>query len=158
MKILNRFGKSLSKSQVLILGVAYKQDINDYRESPAVEVIKELEKLHANIKYYDPHISSFKEDGVLREGEKSLTKELLMESDLVIITTAHTVVDYNFVQKIQNSYLIPKMQWKNIMERENIELLWWIKNAKMFTFKFLKDLYKEIKQNNYELSFFNSIF
>lgn len=123
MKILNKLGKATSKSQILILGVAYKQDIDDYRESPAVEVIKQLESLGAKIKYYDPYISSFKEKDIVRKGELSLTSELLMNADLVIITTAHSQVDYHFVQKYSNCIFDTKNAMKGIKMRDNIELL-----------------------------------
>ena len=82
-KILNRFKKSLNGSRVLILGVAYKQDIDDYRESPALKVIDEFEKTGALVNFFDPYIPQYKERGVVREGEKELTKKLLESADIV---------------------------------------------------------------------------
>lgn len=123
MKILNKFGKSMSKSKILVLGVAYKQDIDDYRESPAIEVINELEKLGADVVYYDPYISVYKEHGKIKQGETSLTQELLKSSDLVIITASHTNVDYDFVQKNSTMIFDTKNAMKSIKNRENIELL-----------------------------------
>lgn len=123
MKILNRFNKSVKSSTILVLGVAYKQDIDDYRESPAIHVIDELEKLGATVKYYDPYVSEYREGNVTKKGEKNLTKELIKNADLVIITTAHTNIDYSFVQ--ENSIVIfdTKNAMKSILVRDNIELL-----------------------------------
>lgn len=122
-KILNRFKKSVNGSQILVLGVAYKQDIEDYRESPAIEVINELEKLGAKVSFFDPYISEYKEHGKVKTGLNKLTIETLNTADLVIVTTAHTKVDYDFVQ--QNSIFIfdTKNAMKNIKNRDNIELL-----------------------------------
>ncbi|MBP3200332.1 MAG: nucleotide sugar dehydrogenase, partial [Lachnospiraceae bacterium] len=61
MHILNEYKKAINGAKVLVLGVAYKQDIDDYRESPAIRVIEELKKVGADIKYYDPYISKFKD-------------------------------------------------------------------------------------------------
>jgi UDP-N-acetyl-D-glucosamine dehydrogenase len=123
-KILNmRFKKALNGSKVLILGVAYKQDIDDYRESPAIRVIEELEKSGASVSYYDPFISEYREHGKTIKGETSLTQQLVQSADLVMITTAHTKVDYDFVQKHSKMIFDTKNVMKNIKNRANIELL-----------------------------------
>lgn len=122
-KILNRYKKAVNGSKVLVLGVAYKQDIDDYRESPAIKVIEQFEKEGAEVVYYDPYIPDYKYRGKSKKGEPKLTKELLENADLVVITTAHTKVDYEFVQ--QNSRVIfdTKNAMKNVKNRDNIELL-----------------------------------
>ncbi|MCR3905735.1 MAG: nucleotide sugar dehydrogenase [Tenericutes bacterium] len=122
-KILNRFKKSVNGSKVLILGVAYKQDIEDFRESPAIEVINELEKLGAIVDYYDPYIFEYKEHGKVKTGLNELSVEVLMNADLVIVTTAHTKVDYSFVQQNSKFIFDTKNAMKNIKNRDNIELL-----------------------------------
>lgn len=122
-KILNRFKKAMNGSKILILGVAYKQDIDDYRESPAIRVIEELEKEGATISFYDPFVLEYKEYGVVKKGETSLTAELIESSDLVIVTTAHTNVDYSLVQKHAKAIFDTKNAMKMINERENIELI-----------------------------------
>ena len=66
-RILNRFKKALNGSRVLLLGVAYKQDIDDYRESPALKVIKYLEENGALVSYYDPYVKEIKWCGGKRE-------------------------------------------------------------------------------------------
>jgi UDP-N-acetyl-D-glucosamine dehydrogenase len=122
-KILNRLRKAMNGSKILILGVAYKQDIDDYRESPAIRVIDELEKEGAEVVYYDPFVSEYHEHGVVKKSEPELTPELIESADLVIVTTAHTNVDYDCVQKHSKAIFDTKNAMKNIQERENIELL-----------------------------------
>lgn len=122
-KILNRSKKALNGAQILVLGVAYKQDIDDYRESPAIKVIFELEEEGANVKYFDPYIFEYREREKIKFGEKELTKELLLSSDLVIITTAHTNIDYEFVQQHAKMIFDTKNAMKSVKNRINIELL-----------------------------------
>lgn len=122
-KILNRERRAVNASKILILGVAYKQDIDDYRESPALKVIEELEKAGAEVVYYDPYIPLYNQQGVLRTGEAELTGELIEGMDLVIITTAHSNVDYGLVQKHARYIFDTKNAMRNIKARENIELL-----------------------------------
>lgn len=122
-KILNRFKKAMNGSKILVLGVAYKQDVADYRVSPAIRVIEELEKEGAEVLYYDPYVSKYKENGRVKKSEPHLTKELIENSDLVIVSTAHTNVDYEFVQKHAKVVFDTKNALKNIKNRDNIELL-----------------------------------
>ncbi len=122
-KILNRFKKAMNGARILILGVAYKQDIDDYRESPAIRVIEELEKEGAEVVYYDSFVSEYREHGVVKKGEPELTVELIESADLVIVTTAHTNVDYDFVQKHAKAIFDTKNAMKQVEARENIELL-----------------------------------
>lgn len=122
-KILNRFQKSLYKSKVLVLGVAYKQDIDDYRESPALRVIEELEESGADVDFYDPYISSYKENGKVKEGISGIDGNIIASYDLVMITAAHTTVDYEMVRKNAKFIFDTKNALMNIEERSNIEVL-----------------------------------
>ena len=122
-KILNRFKKSVKGSKILILGVAYKQDIEDYRESPAIRVIEELEKEGAEVAYFDPFVDEYCERGVVKKSELELTSGLIESADLVIVTTAHTTVDYHFVQRHARAIFDTKNAMKQVEVRENIELL-----------------------------------
>lgn len=122
-KILNRFRKPLNGAKILILGVAYKQDIDDYRESPALRVIENFEKEGCIVEYYDPFIREYKHKGQVRKGNIELTKDLICEADLVVITTAHSKLDYNFVQENAMFIFDTKNVMKNVKNRENIELL-----------------------------------
>lgn len=122
-KILNRFKKSVNGAHILILGVAYKQDIDDYRESPAIKVIDELEKLGAHVSYYDPYIHYYNDHGKEKHGEVELHEKLIKSADLVVVTAAHTNVDYAFVQQHAAFIFDTKNAMKHIKNRSNIELL-----------------------------------
>ena len=122
-KILNRFKKSLYGSKVLVLGVAYKQDIDDYRESPALRVIEELEEEGTNVEYFDPYIPVYRENGVVKEGIKEINSKIISSYDLIVITAAHTNIDYDMIQKSAKAIFDTKNVMKNITERENILVL-----------------------------------
>lgn len=122
-KILNRFKKAMNGAKILVLGVAYKQDIDDYRVSPAIRVIEELEKEGAEVVYFDPYVSEYKENGVVKQSEPALTADLLESADLVVVTTAHSNVDYDFVQKHAKAVFDTKNAMKSVKVRDNIELL-----------------------------------
>lgn len=122
-KILNNHEKALKNSRVLVLGVAYKQDIEDYRESPAIRVIEELEKEQAKVDFFDPWVMQYRENGKVRDGLKKITPELIASYDLVIITTAHSNVDYKMVQGYAKAVFDTKNVMKNIQPRDNIEVL-----------------------------------
>ena len=122
-KILNRFKKALNGSRVLVLGVAYKQDIEDYRESPALKVINILENQGAAVYYYDPWVPEYRYKEKTVEGLKVLSREVLETFDLVMITAAHSNVDYNLVQKHAKAIFDTKNVMKTITVRDNIEVL-----------------------------------
>lgn len=122
-KILNRDKKALNGSKILVLGVAYKQDIDDYRESPAIRVINELEKEAADVVYYDPYVAEYHDNGITKQSEPELTAELISEADLILVTTAHTAVDYDFVQQHAKVIFDTKNAMKNVKNRDNIEFL-----------------------------------
>lgn len=123
MHILNQHKKAINGAKVLVLGVAYKQDIDDYRESPAIDVIEELLKVGAEVKYYDPWVAKFKKGALKMTGEETLTEELLSDADIVLVTTSHTNVDYEFVQKHAKAVFDTKNAMKDVKDRENIEVL-----------------------------------
>jgi len=122
-KILNRFRKALNGSNVLVLGVAYKQDIDDYRESPALRVVEELQKSGAQVTYYDPWVKEYRYRGAVYQSAPELTEGLVENADIVIVTAAHTNVDYEFVQKHAKAVFDTKNVMKNVRDRENIEVL-----------------------------------
>ncbi len=122
-KILNNHEKALKNARVLVLGVAYKQDIDDYRESPAIRVIEELEKEQAIVDFYDPWISQYKEHGKVVTGLSAISPEIVASYDLVMITTGHSNVDYEMVQKNAKAIFDTKNVMKTLKDRENIEVL-----------------------------------
>ena len=123
MHILNRHKKAINGAKVLVLGVAYKQDIDDYRESPAIHVIDELEKVGANVEFYDPWISQYRENGKTVIGLKEISPEIVASYDLVMVTTGHTNVDYEMVQKNAKAIFDTKNVMSMIADRGNIEVL-----------------------------------
>ncbi len=122
-KILNRFRKPLNGSRIFVLGAAYKQDIDDYRESPALKVIEKFEKEGCTVDYYDPYVKSYQYKGKSKTRISELSIEALEGADLVVITTAHTNVDYEFVQAHSNYVFDTKNAMKHVKNRGNIELL-----------------------------------
>lgn len=118
-KILSqKFKKSLNGAKVLLLGVAYKKDINDLRESPALEVIKKLEEEKAIVSYYDPYIPEFTSDGKEYKSLKELTKEEIKDKDIIIIITAHSKVDYKMITK--NAKVV--FDTKNVIKDDNVKV------------------------------------
>ena len=95
MKILNKNKKALNGAKVLLLGVAYKNDIDDYRESPAFKVIELLEKNGADLMVNDPYCPISKYKGKVYNSVD--WKEVIDESDIVIITTNHSCYDYESI-------------------------------------------------------------
>lgn len=93
---LNEQRKPVNGSRVLVLGVAYKRDIDDMRESPALDVIRLLEERGAEVVYHDPHVPSFREDGHQRHSV-SFTDDELQRADAVVIVTDHSSLDYQRV-------------------------------------------------------------
>jgi len=93
---LNAERKPVNGSRVLVLGVAYKKDIDDMRESPALDVIRMLEEQSAIVVYHDPHVPVFREDGHERRSVE-LSDDELRSADAVVIVTDHSSVDYQRV-------------------------------------------------------------
>ncbi|MEG0577522.1 MAG: nucleotide sugar dehydrogenase [Bacilli bacterium] len=122
-KILNKFKKSLNGASVLVLGVAYKNNIDDYRESPALKVIELLNKEGANVNYFDPWVAEYKYKGEMHKGLKSIDEETLKAADLVVITTAHKDFDYEMIQKNAKAIFDTRNAMKDIALRENIEVI-----------------------------------
>jgi len=93
---LNEEKKAVNGSQVLVLGVAYKKDIDDMRESPALDVIRLLEQLGAEVRYHDPYVPKYREDGH-EYFSVPLTDDAISSADAVVIVTDHSSVDYQRV-------------------------------------------------------------
>jgi UDP-N-acetyl-D-glucosamine dehydrogenase len=122
--ILNKkFSKSFTKSNILILGIAYKRDIKDVRESPALDVMKLLETEGAKVSYNDPHVPEINwNDSRLKS--KKLTEALLKEADLTVIITDHTSYDYQWIVDKSNAVFDTRNAAKKVTKgREKIELL-----------------------------------
>lgn len=123
MHILNRHKKAINGARVLVLGVAYKQDIDDYRESPALKVIDELEKVGAEVEFYDPWISEYRWKGQKKQGIEGISPEIISGYDLVMITCAHTNVDYRMVLENAQAVFDTKNVAKGLEGKGNLEVL-----------------------------------
>ncbi len=122
-RVLNDRKKAMNGSKVLVLGVAYKNDIDDYRESPALRVIEELEKNKALVDFYDPMIPEYKYKGEIHKGIEKIDANIIKQYDLVVITSAHSAFDYEMISKNAAAIFDTRNAMKNIENRENIELL-----------------------------------
>jgi UDP-N-acetyl-D-glucosamine dehydrogenase len=102
---LNDDGKAMKGSRVCVLGVAYKKDVDDPRESPAFEIIEKLKKRGAVVTYSDPHVPTLPRmrHHTLRQDSRTLTPEFLESQDCVLLVTDHSAFDYDFI--VQNSRL-----------------------------------------------------
>jgi UDP-N-acetyl-D-glucosamine dehydrogenase len=95
---LNGQGKAVRGASILVLGVAYKRDIDDIRESPALDIIRLLEGQGARVSYTDPHVPAFTEDG--REFRSvPLNPETVAAADCIMIVTDHSAVDYRMIRR-----------------------------------------------------------
>ncbi|MBK2094137.1 nucleotide sugar dehydrogenase [Francisella philomiragia] len=122
-RILNRHKKSVNGSKILVLGVAYKNDIDDYRESPVLPIIEMLESMGAEVEFYDPYISKYMYKGKRKIGLHDLVAEEVNKADLVFIAANHSIVDYEFVQKNAKVVFDSRNAMASIKDRSNIEVL-----------------------------------
>ena len=95
---LNEQGRATRGSKVLVVGVAYKKDIDDIRESPALDVIRLLQRRGAVVTYHDPHVPKLKDEGI-DLASLPLSSETLAAADCVVIVTDHSDVDYALVER-----------------------------------------------------------
>jgi len=96
MDALNEVRKTVNGANILILGAAYKRDIDDLRESPALDIIRLLEERGANISYHDPYVPNLYREGIDLESVP-LTEETVGAADAVVVVTDHTCLDYAWV-------------------------------------------------------------
>lgn len=94
---LNEHSRSVRGSRVVVLGVAYKRDVDDVRESPALDVIGLLREKGADVVYHDPHVTSMRIDGSANMESVPYTDDLLETADCVVILTDHTLFDYQHI-------------------------------------------------------------
>jgi len=95
---LNEQGRAARGSKVLVIGVAYKKDIDDIRESPALDVIRLLQRRAATVSYHDPHVRKLKDEAI-DLASVPLTPETVTAADCVVIVTDHSDVDYALVER-----------------------------------------------------------
>jgi len=112
---LNRNGKGIFGSQIIVIGVAYKKNVDDVRESPALDIMKLLDNDGAELSFYDPYVSFVRLNGNRMMGIETLTKETLNNSDAIVIMTDHDQIDFQFVE--ENSDLI--IDSRNVIKNDH---------------------------------------
>ncbi|MEW5794992.1 MAG: nucleotide sugar dehydrogenase [Candidatus Zixiibacteriota bacterium] len=119
----DRYSRSINKMKILVLGIAYKKDIKDVRESPSLDVIKLLEDAGARVTYNDPHVGSIRWSGGILKSVK-VTAATLKSADLVVILTNHSKYDYQFIVDNAKALFDTRNATKNVSRgRQKIELL-----------------------------------
>lgn len=121
-RILNDRAKSIKGSTILLLGVAYKKDVADIRESPAIPIIKFLQELGANVLYHDPYLPQFDDHG-LRMAQVELTDPVLESADCVVITTNHSCFDYEYIMEKSTVILDTRNATQKMISSDNVILL-----------------------------------
>ena len=118
LKLLQRRGKSISRGRILILGTAFKKDISDVRNSPALKVIELLKAEGVKVFYNDPYVSTIKIGADILKSTK-LTSALLRSADCAVILTDHSNYDYGWI--VKNSRLI--LDTRNVIKKGKVERL-----------------------------------
>ena len=121
--VLNNHKKALNGARVLVLGVAYKNNIDDYRESPALNVIDILKDRGAETDFYDPWISKYKRHGKWYNGISGINADIIKGYDLILVATAHDAFDYEMIRKNAVAIFDTRNAFKDVKERDNISLL-----------------------------------
>jgi UDP-N-acetyl-D-glucosamine dehydrogenase len=121
--LLNRHGKPLKDSKILLVGVAYKRDVADTRESPALDVLTLLVEKGCRISYHDPHVPALTHDGTAWKSVP-LTAETLRDADCVVITTDHSACDWDLVVRCAPLVFDTRNATRSVRaERSQVELL-----------------------------------
>lgn len=118
---LSDIGLSASRSRVLVLGVAFKKDIDDIRSSPAIKVIELLKPKVRSLVYHDPFVPAFSEHGVSMRSAR-LTKRLLGQVDCVVITTNHSCFDYKDIVKRSRLVVDTRNATKGIQSKKIVKI------------------------------------
>lgn len=122
-KMLNKVRKPIADSKVLICGMAYKADIDDYRESPSLKLFDIFNKLEAKVEAYDPYIDSVKINNVDYKVKTEISVNEISQYDLVVISTDHSNVDYEMIANNAQLIFDSRNAMKNFKNKTNIERL-----------------------------------
>ncbi len=132
-RILGQYRKSLRGAEVLVIGVAYKKDIPDARESPALKVIQLLLREGAVVKYHDPYIPEVSIPAgygnssrceMVRLVSEPLTDSVLQNSDIVVITTDHSCIDYQRVVDVARLVFDTRNATRNVNNKDKDGKVW----------------------------------
>lgn len=115
---------TLENAKVLLLGMAFKKDVDDLRHSPALKVMELLliEGIK-NVSYHDPYIPQIKVNGQHFDSVRNLTSKLIKNFDIVVVTTDHSVFDYDMIAKNAKSIIDTRNAFKNVRNKNNVVLL-----------------------------------
>jgi UDP-N-acetyl-D-glucosamine dehydrogenase len=117
--ILKSKKKKIKDTKILIIGVSYKKDIGDTRESPALNIISSLQKKHAKVNYYDPHVPFITVDKRQIKSLKKMNKSILKKYDCVVIITDHSKINYKLVAKEAKLILDTRNALRNIKSKKD---------------------------------------
>lgn len=120
-RILNQKRKPLNGSKILILGIAYKKNTDDIRESPGLEIYRLLKKEKCSVEYNDPYVRSFKEEGKTIHSKK-LSAQMLKKYDCVLVSTDHTQYDHAFITKHATLIFDTRSAFKGIKSKKITKL------------------------------------
>lgn len=123
VRLLRQRGVSPAGARVLVLGVAYKPDIGDCRESPALRIIESLEARGVSVAYFDPHVASCVCGGAEKCSLSTLSADALESADLVMVTCGHRGIDYDFVQAHAKMIFDTRNALRDVVRRDNVVVL-----------------------------------
>jgi len=110
---LNNLSITIKNSNILLIGMAYKKDIDDVRESPSLDIMGLLEEQGSNISFYDPFIPEIKWNGSIKKGYFNLMEINLNKYDAIVILTDHTNIDYDIIKKSNKLIIDTRNVYKN---------------------------------------------
>ena len=113
-----RPGRSLKGSSIIVLGVSYKRDVNDARESPAIEILAELSKRGAVVTYHDPYVPELTVDGHSFRSVP-LDDKVLSDADCVLIVTDHTGIDYKRVVELAKVVVDTRNATRSVLQHRD---------------------------------------
>ena len=111
-------GRSLKGSSIIVLGVSYKRDVNDARESPAIEILAELSKRGAVVTYHDPYVPELTVDGHSFRSVP-LDDKVLSDADCVLIVTDHTGIDYKRVVELAKVVVDTRNATRSVLQHRD---------------------------------------
>jgi UDP-N-acetyl-D-glucosamine dehydrogenase len=119
---LNTCQKSINGSKILIVGVAYKKDIDDCRESPALDILELLKSAGSEVEYYDPHVNNLKFNNISLKSLNNLNVRTIKKFDACAVITDHTNVDYKLISENSKLIIDTRNVFKNFNKKNILRL------------------------------------
>jgi UDP-N-acetyl-D-glucosamine dehydrogenase len=117
--ILKSKKKKIKDTKTLIIGVSYKKDIGDIRESPALDIIASLQKKHAKVDYYDPHVQFIINGKNKIKSLKTLNKNIIKKYDCIVIVTDHSKINYRLIAREAKLIFDTRNALRNIKNKKD---------------------------------------